>query len=211
MILPPIAAPVIDAASERALPPAPRCALFLDRDGVINVDHGYVHSQARTEWVPGIFELVGLAASAGLVCVTVTNQAGIARGLYDETQFRRYTEWMHGEFRDRGAPLLATYYCPHHPAAGAHATECACRKPAPGMLLSAMRDFDIDPARSLLVGDKPSDIKAAAAADLGFSILINDVQNYTPKNHRSARVRSLAQATEIVRYRLEQDAADVYL
>jgi D-glycero-D-manno-heptose 1,7-bisphosphate phosphatase len=206
---PPIAAPVVDAVSERTLPPAPRRALFLDRDGVINVDHGYVHSQERTEWMPGIFELVGLAASAGLVCVIVTNQAGISRGLYDDAQFRRYTEWMHGEFRARNAPLLATYHCPHHPEAGTHATICACRKPAPGMLLAAIRDFDIDPARSLMIGDKSGDIEAAAAAGVGFSILIADVRNDIPEKDRGEHARSLLQATEIVRRRLEQDAVDV--
>ncbi len=172
MTLPPIAAPVIDAASERVLPPAPRRALFLDRDGVINVDHGYVHSQERTDWVPGIFDLVKLAVSNGLICVLATNQAGISRGLYDDARFRRYTEWMHGEFRTRGVPLLATYYCPHHPEAGAHATICNCRKPAPGMLLAAIRDFDIDPASSLMIGDKPGDIDAATAAGVGHTYLV---------------------------------------
>ncbi|NOT87235.1 MAG: HAD family hydrolase [Lysobacter sp.] len=169
MTLPPIAAPVVDPASIAVLPLVPRRALFLDRDGVINVNHGYVHSKEQTEWVPGIFELVGAAASAGLICVVVTNQAGIARGYYDETQFRSYTEWMHGEFRDHGVPLLATYHCPHHPEAGPHATICACRKPAPGMLLAALRDFDIDPARSLMIGDKPGDIEAAVAAGIGHA------------------------------------------
>lgn len=163
MTMPPIANPVIDVDSARDLPSAPRRALFLDRDGVINVDHGYVHSQERTDWMPGIFALVERASEAGLVCVVVTNQAGIARGFYDDEQFRRYSEWLHAEFRARGAPLLATYYCPHHPD-GMHAMRCACRKPASGMLLAAIENFQIDPARSLMIGDKPSDIEAATAA-----------------------------------------------
>lgn len=211
MKVPIIAKPVIDADSAGHLPPAPRRALFLDRDGVINIDHGYVHSQERTDWVPGIFELAALAGSVGMVCVVVTNQAGIARGYYDEAAFRAYTGWMHAEFHARGAPLLATYFCPHHPQAGADANACFCRKPEPGMLLAAIRDFDIDAARSLIIGDKPSDIEAAAAAGVGFSILMGDAQDDVARNADSALVHSLAQAIEIVRRRLEQDAVDVSL
>src|SRR5690606_1314353 len=88
----------------------PHRALFLDRDGVVNVDHGYVHTPGRTEWVPGIFELARAARAAGYVLVVATNQAGIARGYYDEEQFRAYTRWVHARFAEEGAPLLATYY-----------------------------------------------------------------------------------------------------
>lgn len=146
----------------------PRAALFLDRDGIVNADHGYVHTEAGTDWIPGIFELVAGAWAAGLLPVVITNQAGIARGYYDEAQFLDYTRWVHGTFAARGAPLLATFFCPHHPVhgLGGYLVECGCRKPAPGMLLAACAMFDIAPGRSILLGDKPSDVAAGVAAGL---------------------------------------------
>lgn len=146
--------------------PAPRRALFLDRDGVINVNHGYVHRPEDTEWVPGIFDLVIEAHRCGYLVVVATNQAGIARGYYDEAQFLRYTEWVHAEFMKQGVPLLATMWCPHHPDSGigGYLKDCFCRKPQPGMLLAAIGLFDIDPKVSLMIGDKSSDVVAARAA-----------------------------------------------
>lgn len=168
--------PIVDDASARMLSAAPRAALFLDRDGVINVDHGYVCTPERTDWMPAIFELVGAARDAGMPCIVLTNQAGIARGYYDESAFDRYTRWMHAQFRSRGVPLLATYHCPHHPDSGVNGRSvvCDCRKPAPGMLLAAIRDFDIDPARSLLIGDKLSDIEAAVSAGVCRHFLVGE-------------------------------------
>lgn len=149
-----------------------RRVLFLDRDGVINVDHGYVHTPARTDWVPGIFELGARARRAGLDLVVVTNQAGIARGFYTEDAFLAYTAWVHEEFERRGVPLLATYHCPHHPTAGDGelTRECDCRKPRPGLILRAAREWGIDLRRSILIGDKPSDARAGHEAGVGVSV-----------------------------------------
>jgi D-glycero-D-manno-heptose 1,7-bisphosphate phosphatase len=146
----------------------PRRALFLDRDGVINVNHGYVHMPEQTDWVPGIFELCAAARDAGYALMVVTNQAGIARGLYSEAEFRTYTDWVHREFDARGVPLLATYFCPHHPEAGVgdYKVACNCRKPRPGMFLAAQADWNVDPARSCIIGDQSSDLQAAAAAQV---------------------------------------------
>lgn len=154
----------------------PRRALFLDRDGVINVNHGYVHTAAATDFVPGAFDLVAAARAAGLAPVVVTNQAGIARGLYTQAQFLEYTRWLHGEFARRGAALLATYYCPHHPSAGIgeYRIDCECRKPAPGMLSCAARDLALDMPSSLLIGDQDSDIDAARAAGVGRAFKVGD-------------------------------------
>lgn len=150
-----------------------RRVLFLDRDGVINVNHGYVHTPEATEWVPGIFELCTAAGNAGYGLVVVTNQAGIARGYYDRERFEAYTRWMDDQFAARGLALLATYYCPHHPQAGVGAgrLECNCRKPRPGMLLQAAEDLGIDLAGSVLVGDAASDVAAAEAAGLRLALL----------------------------------------
>ena len=147
----------------------PRRALFLDRDGVINVNHGYVHTVDATDWVPGIFDLARHAYDTGWVLVVVTNQAGIARGYYSRADFVEYTRWMHAEFARHGAPLLATYYCPHHPEGKLEAlrVNCNCRKPKPGMLLAAVSDWNISPARSSMVGDHDTDLQAAHAAGIG--------------------------------------------
>ena len=171
----PIRAPYLDPGLEPwPKEAAPRRALFLDRDGVINVDHGYVHTAAKTDWTPGIFELVAQASAMDLLPVVVTNQAGIARGYYDETAFLRYTAWMHAEFRRRRSPVAATYFCPHHPTAGIGALRCACacRKPQPGMLLAAAQRLNIDLAGSVMLGDKQSDMEAAKSAGVETTLLV---------------------------------------
>jgi D,D-heptose 1,7-bisphosphate phosphatase len=151
-----------------------RKALFLDRDGVINVNHGYVHTIEQTDWVPGIFELCATARDAGYALVVVTNQAGIARGYYSEAEFLDYTRWMHGKFAERGLEILATLYCPHHPTAGSDnlRVECGCRKPAPGLFLAAIEFLGVAPGESVMVGDKESDLLAATRAGIrdGFQI-----------------------------------------
>ncbi|GGZ70940.1 hypothetical protein GCM10008101_26630 [Lysobacter xinjiangensis] len=140
----------------------------MDRDGVINRDRGHVHTRAATDWVPGVFELVAAARDASYVVLVVTNQAGIARGMYTVDDFLQYTGWIHESFRAQGAPLLATYYCPHHPTVGDGALTgpCGCRKPEPGMIEKAAKDWSIDLDASLLVGDKESDMQAGRAAGI---------------------------------------------
>lgn len=148
--------------------------LFLDRDGVINVNLGYVHEPEQTRWVSGIFELCATAQARGYALVIATNQAGIARGYYDIAAFEAYTRWMHAQFAQRGIAIAATLYCPHHPQAGVgpFTTECSCRKPAPGMFLEAARRYPIDLPQSVLVGDKISDMRAGDAAGVGRLFLL---------------------------------------
>lgn len=154
----------------------PRRALFLDRDGVININHGYVHTPEATEWVPGIFELCAKARLDGYLLIVVTNQAGIARGYYSTAEFLTYTRWVHEEFASRGCPLAATYYCPHYVdgVVDGLAVPCDCRKPEPGMLLEAARTMTIDLSHSLLLGDSPTDILAGQAAGLARSELVGE-------------------------------------
>ena len=146
-----------------------RRALFLDKDGVINVNHGYVCTPERTDFIDGIFDLCRMSTQHGFLNVVVTNQAGIARGYYTEQGFMRYMDWVREEFRKRGAQLDAVYYCPHHPVHGRgdNLLDCDCRKPKPGMLLKAARDLDLDLAGSVLLGDSVSDIAAGHAAGVG--------------------------------------------
>lgn len=172
-----------------------RRVLFLDRDGVINVDHAYVHRPAQTEWVPGIFDLGRRAKAAGLDLVVITNQAGIARGYFDEGTFRAYMDWIGEAFRLEGCPLLASYFCPHHPTEGLGAlkVECDCRKPAPGMILQAAREWDIALAESWLLGDKAGDVQAGLAAGIGHNCLLQSPLYPAPPailNHRDVTVIS---------------------
>lgn len=153
---------------------ARRPALFLDRDGVINVDHGYTHRRESFEFMPGIFDLARAAARCGHALVVVTNQAGIGRGYYDEATFVALTEWMIDRFADEGAAIERVYYCPHHPDAlpGPYRSNCACRKPAPGMIQAAFADLAIDAAASTIVGDKAGDMLAGAGAGIGSLVLV---------------------------------------
>lgn len=146
-----------------------RAALFLDRDGVINVDHGYVCRQESFDFIEGIFELVAAAHQQGYLVVVVTNQAGIGRGYYSEADFHALTDWMRGRFAEHDGYIDAVYFCPFHPehGVGEYRRESNCRKPAPGMLLQAGRELGIDFGRSILVGDKPSDMAAGRAAGVG--------------------------------------------
>lgn len=146
--------------SEAAKPVA-----FLDRDGVLNVDHGYVHRPERLEWVAGAPEAVRLLNEAGLPVIVITNQSGVARGYFDEDAVRHFHAHMQQELRTHGARIDAFYYCPHHPqgTVAQFSVDCDCRKPKPGMLEQAARDFAIDRQRSFLIGDKDDDVAAARA------------------------------------------------
>jgi len=191
-----------------------RRAAFLDRDGVINLDHGYVYRREDFEFIDGTLDACARLHRLGLLLVVVTNQAGIGRGLYDEDDFRRLTDWMTAEFAAAGAPLAGVYHCPHHPDAAlpAYRLVCGCRKPAPGMLLMATRELSLDPSRSLLFGDKASDIEAAAAAGVTQRVLLGRDGRAVPPPDlaplATARFASLADAvaSAALRAALNEDA-----
>jgi D-glycero-D-manno-heptose 1,7-bisphosphate phosphatase len=142
-----------------------RPAAFLDRDGVLNVDHGYAHRPEQIEWVDGAAQAVRLLNEAGYIVIVVTNQAGVARGLYGEAAIHHLHAHMQDVLLAQGARIDAFYYCPHHPEGTVKefAVACVCRKPGPGMLEQAARDWPIDIRRSFLIGDKETDMQAAAA------------------------------------------------
>ena len=149
-------------------------ALFLDRDGVINVEQCYVHGRETFHFQEGIFDLCRAAQILGYVLVVVTNQAGIARGYYTESEFLELTEWMIHKFAEQQIEIARVYYCPYHPihGVGKYKYDSPDRKPKPGMLLRARDDFNLNLAASVLVGDKLSDIYAAKAAGVGTTILL---------------------------------------
>jgi D-glycero-D-manno-heptose 1,7-bisphosphate phosphatase len=138
---------------------------FLDRDGVLNVDHGYVHRVEHLEWIEGAAEAVQLLNEAGYRVVVVTNQSGIARGHYDEETLRRFHTHMQETLAAQGAGVDAFYFCPHHPQGSVRefAIVCDCRKPKAGLLEQADRDCPVNRKRSFLIGDTESDMAAAAA------------------------------------------------
>lgn len=145
-----------------------RPAAFLDRDGVLNIDHGYTHRIEQLEWIEGAQQSVRMLNDAGVLVIVITNQAGIARGMYDEEKVRAFHAHMQDVLKRQGAHIDAFYYCPHHPEGKIvkFAIKCACRKPGTGMLTQAVNDWPIDVTRSFLIGDKASDLEAAAAFNI---------------------------------------------
>jgi D-glycero-D-manno-heptose 1,7-bisphosphate phosphatase len=144
-------------------------ALFLDRDGVINVDKGYIYLHEQFEFVPGIFDLCRKYAAEGYLILIITNQAGIAKGIYSGEDFQKLTSWMVKQFSEEGIIITKVYHCPHHPDISGY---CKCRKPEPGMILQAIKDFDLDISKCVLIGDKETDIEAGRKAGIPEANLI---------------------------------------
>lgn len=152
-----------------------RKALFLDRDGVINDDSGYVHNPTDFHFKPGIFDLCRLAIQRGFVVIVITNQSGLARGHFTLAEFQHLTQWMLGQFAERGVELAGVYHCPHHPLAIVPALSlvCSCRKPAPGLINQASQDFNVSKEHSLMVGDQERDLEAASRAGIATRVLLS--------------------------------------
>ncbi len=144
-------------------------AVFLDRDGVINIDKQYVSRIEDFEFTEGIFDTLRYLQDAGYLLIVVTNQSGIGRGYYTLEDFRKLTDWKLAQLAQKGIRIEEVFYCPHAPE-----WDCDCRKPSPKMLLEAKRRYDIDMQRSWMVGDKLSDIDAGRNAGVGKTVLIRN-------------------------------------
>lgn len=138
-------------------------AIFLDRDGTINVERNYVHRVEDWEWIPGAIETIRAFNKAHFLVVVISNQAGVARGMYSDADIHRLHAHVDAMLAKHGARIDKYFYCPHHPEFGKD-RHCTCRKPLPGLILKAQGALGIDLARSWIVGDKASDIDAGKAA-----------------------------------------------
>jgi D-glycero-D-manno-heptose 1,7-bisphosphate phosphatase len=153
-------------------------AVFLDRDGILNEEVGYLCRPEDVRWVKGAFSLCRTAQELGYRLIVVTNQSGIARGLYSESDFLALMEWMGVELERERVKLDGVYYCPFHPehGVGEYRREHEDRKPGPGMLLRAAREHGLDLTRSVMVGDRCSDVGAANAAGLRKVFLLRGTE-----------------------------------
>ena len=145
-------------------------ALFLDRDGVVNVEKNYLHKIEEFELVEGIVEVCRAYQEDGYLIIIVTNQSGISRGYYTEDDFAILSEWMVEHFKTLGITITHIYHCPHHESIDG---VCECRKPEPGMFISAQKKYDLDMAMSVMIGDNERDIEAAQRAGVGMNILFS--------------------------------------
>lgn len=154
--------------------PMKRPALFLDRDGVINIDKKFVYRRDEFEFIDGIFELTRRAQERGFLLLVITNQSGIGRGYYTEEIFEALSQWMMNRFAEEGVIISKVYYCPFHPEATLQQYRCdsADRKPNPGMIINACNEFDIELKDSILIGDKERDTEAGRRAGVGRCVLL---------------------------------------
>lgn len=146
----------------------PQPAIFFDRDGVLNTDIGYAYLPEHITWVDGAIDAIKYANEHGYLVFVVTNQSGVARGMYTEQDVKHLHAWMEQECLSRGAVIHGFAFCPHHPSEGqgTYKVDCDCRKPEPGMILSFTKSHTIDLTHSHLIGDKQSDMEAAKAAGI---------------------------------------------
>lgn len=147
-------------------------ALFLDRDGVVNYDYGHVYKVDEFTFILKIIDVIRYFKNIGFKIIIVTNQAGIAKGIYSKADFLSLNDWMLEELKKNGAEIDQVYYCPHKNSDG-----CFCRKPHPGMFLKAIDKFSIDPDKSFMIGDKETDLIAARKAGIKNRFLLEKPEN----------------------------------
>ncbi|WP_263382422.1 D-glycero-alpha-D-manno-heptose-1,7-bisphosphate 7-phosphatase [Granulicella arctica] len=176
--------------------------LFLDRDGVINEEIGYLRHSADVRFIPGIFSLCRTAQKLGYRLMVVTNQSGIARGYYTEADFESLMQWMRDEFAKEGVTLDAVYFCPFHPehGIGEYRREHEDRKPGAGMLRRGANEFGVSLTESVMIGDRCSDISAANSAGLRQAFLLTGTEN----SGCAGIYQEVSSLAEVERWLLEQ-------
>ena len=159
-------------------------ALFLDRDGVINIDYGYVYDKQNFVFVDGIFDLCRTGISNDYKIIIITNQSGIARGYFSEEDFLKLNSWMLKIFKEKGIKISQTYYCPFHPVhgLGRYKRDDHCRKPSPGMILKAEEEHKLNLKESVLIGDKATDVQAGKRAGVKYNLLFTQDDPFVHKD-----------------------------
>ena len=169
--------------------------IFLDRDGVINKEVEYLFRISDFEFIDGIFDACLYFQKLRYKIIIVTNQSGIARGYYYESDYRKLTEWMLGQFNENGINILDTFFCPHGPD-----SLCECRKPKPGMLIDAQYRYNISMKDSWMIGDSERDIKAANAAGISNTVLVRSGHLVDESNSSSKfTIDSIKQSKEVIK------------
>ena len=168
--------------------------IFLDRDGVINKEVNYLHKIDDFEFIEGIFMACLYFQTLGYKIIIITNQSGISRGYYDESDFLKLTEWMLQKFKNNNINILDIFHCPHGPK-----SNCSCRKPKPGMFINAQVKYDIDMESSWMIGDNEIDITSANSAGISNTILVRNA-NETDKSSSNAKyiLESINQASQVI-------------
>lgn len=151
-------------------------AVFFDRDGVLNIDHGYTYRSQDFQWMTGAVQTIKFFNDHNYQVFVITNQSGIARGYYTEQDVQQLHQFMNDELKKHDAHIDAFYYCPHHPAGVVteYKKACACRKPQPGMIQQACAEWNVDIVHSVMIGDKHSDVEAANAAGIAGHLFVED-------------------------------------
>ena len=163
-------------------------ALFLDRDGVVNVEKNYLHKIEDFELMEGIIEVCRTYQEQGYLIIIVTNQSGISRGYYTEDDFALLSGWMVEHFKALGITITHIYHCPHHESIDG---VCDCRKPSPGMFLEARKEYDLDMSASVMIGDNERDIEASLKAGVGKNILLTSEALTSQADHIIHSLREL--------------------
>jgi len=167
--------------SIQPIPKKHGAAIFLDRDGIINHDYEYVYKIKNFKFIADVMTSCMKFKKLGYEIIIITNQSGIARAYYKESEFKILNQWMLDQFRSQGVEITAVYYCPHHntKGVGQFKVDCNCRKPKPGMLLQAKNDHNINLTESILIGDNITDIEAGIAAGITKNYLVNTGKEFT--------------------------------
>ncbi|MCH9646140.1 MAG: D-glycero-beta-D-manno-heptose 1,7-bisphosphate 7-phosphatase [Proteobacteria bacterium] len=168
--------------------------IFLDRDGVVNKEVGYLHKIKDFEFINGVFDACLYFQSLDYQIIIVTNQSGIERGYYNENDFHIVNNWMLEQFKVQGVDILDVFFCPHGPE-----SNCDCRKPKPGMFNQANKKYGINMEESWMIGDKEADIQAANAAGIQNTILVKSGHAIDEKNSKAKFIlNSIEQAKEVI-------------
>ena len=168
--------------------------IFLDRDGVINKEVNYLHKIENFEFIEGVFDACLYFQNLKYKIIIISNQSGISRGYFNESDYKNLTEWMLGQFDKNGISILDIFYCPHGPE-----SKCSCRKPKPGMFFDAKNKYNISMQNSWMIGDSESDIQAANTAGILNTILVRSGHLIDESNSKSTYIiDSIKQSREVI-------------